>query len=52
MIRGSCLANVPADKRELFFEGKYTRLSMQVNMDISIDIWLKQLVAEITHILG
>jgi hypothetical protein len=51
MIRGSRPANVPADKRELF-EGKYNRLSMQVNMDISIDIWLKQLVAEITHILG
>ncbi len=51
MIRGSRPANVPADKRELF-EGKCNRLSMQVNVDISIDTWLKQFVAEIAHILG
>jgi len=51
MIRVSRPANVSADKRELF-EGKCNRLSMQVKIDISIDIWLKQLVAEIAHILG
>tara|TARA_B110000196_G_scaffold293869_1_gene282516 strand:- start:300 stop:458 length:159 start_codon:yes stop_codon:yes gene_type:complete len=51
IIKVSRLANVPADKRELF-EGKCNRLSMQVNIDINIDIWLKQLVAEIAHILG
>jgi hypothetical protein len=51
MIRGSRPANVPADKRELF-EGKCIHLSMQVNLDTNIDIWLKRLVAEIAHILG
>jgi hypothetical protein len=44
-------ANVPADKRKLF-EGKCDRLSMQVNVDTNIVIWLKRLVGEIAHILG
>jgi hypothetical protein len=48
---GSRPANVPADKRQLF-EGKWDRLSMQVNVDTSIDIWLRWIVSEIAHILG